>query len=69
MASAVRNCVRLLSVPLTTALRFASTLPAELLGLGDRLGKLATGYRADLVALDGAAIAVLTPGSAAPVAT
>jgi hypothetical protein len=29
MASAVRNCVRLLSVPLTTALRFASTHPAE----------------------------------------
>ena len=29
MASAVRNCVRLLSVPLTTALRFASTHPAD----------------------------------------
>ena len=58
-ASAVRNCVRLLSVPLTTALRFASTHPAEFLGLGDRLGKLATGYRAAMVALDGAAIAVL----------
>jgi N-acetylglucosamine-6-phosphate deacetylase len=59
MASAVRNCVRLLSVPLTTALRFASTHPAELLSIGDRLGKLATGHRADMVALDGAAIAVL----------
>ena len=59
MASAVRNCVRLLSVPLTTALRFASTHPAEFLGLGNRLGKLATGHRADMVALDGAAIAVL----------
>jgi N-acetylglucosamine-6-phosphate deacetylase len=55
----VRNCVRLLSVPLTTALRFASTHPAQSLGLGNRLGKLATGYRADMVALDGAAIAVL----------
>jgi N-acetylglucosamine-6-phosphate deacetylase len=64
MASAVRNCVRLLSVPLTTALRFASTHPAEFLGLGDRLGKLATGYRADMVALDGAAIAVLDTGGA-----
>jgi N-acetylglucosamine-6-phosphate deacetylase len=59
MASAVRNCVRLLGVPLTTALRFASTHPAEFLGLGDRLGKLAPGYRADMVALDGAAIEVL----------
>jgi N-acetylglucosamine-6-phosphate deacetylase len=68
-ASAVRNCVRLLSVPLTTALRFASTHPAEFLGLGDRLGKLATGYRADIVGLDGAAIAVLVTWSPAPAAT
>lgn len=64
MASAVRNCVRLLGVPLTPALRFASTHPAEFLGLGDRLGKLATGYRADVVALVGAAIAVLDTGVA-----
>jgi N-acetylglucosamine-6-phosphate deacetylase len=59
MASAVRNCVCLLGVPLTTALRFATTHPADFLGLGDRLGKLATGHRADMVALDGAAVAVL----------
>jgi N-acetylglucosamine-6-phosphate deacetylase len=59
MASAVRNCVNLLGVPLTTALRFASAHPAEFLGLGHRLGKLAPGYRADMVALDGAAIEVL----------
>jgi N-acetylglucosamine-6-phosphate deacetylase len=59
MASAVRNCVRLLGMPLTMALRFASTHPAEFLGLGDRLGRLAAGYRADMVALDGAAIEVL----------
>lgn len=52
MASAVRNCVRLLDVPLTQALRFASTNPAHFLGLGDRLGKLAPGYRADMVAID-----------------
>jgi N-acetylglucosamine-6-phosphate deacetylase len=49
MAKAVANCVRLLRVPLVTALRFASTAPAEFLGLGDRLGRLATGYRADMV--------------------
>ena len=59
MASAVRNCVRLLDVPLTEALRFASTHPAEFLGLGDTLGRLAPGYRADMVALDGSTIAVL----------
>ena len=52
MASAVRNCVHLLDVPLTQALRFASTNPARFLGLGDRLGKLAPGMRADMVAID-----------------
>ena len=52
MASAVRNCVELLGVPLTQALRFASAEPANFLGLGDSLGRIARGYRADLVALD-----------------
>ncbi len=59
MATAVRNCVRLLGVPLTDALRFASTHPAEFLGLGNTLGRLAPGFRADMAALDGAAIEVL----------
>jgi N-acetylglucosamine-6-phosphate deacetylase len=52
MASAVRNCVDQLGVPLTDALRFASSNPANFLGLGNRLGRLALGYRADLVAFD-----------------
>src|SRR5262249_5199406 len=52
MATAVRNCVRLLGVTLETALRFASTHPAEFLGLGDRLGRLAAGCRADMVAVE-----------------
>jgi N-acetylglucosamine-6-phosphate deacetylase len=52
MASAVRNCVRLLHVPLTQALRFASAEPARFLGLGATLGRLASGYRADMVAFD-----------------
>ena len=52
MASAVRNCVRLLQVPLTQALRFASAEPASFLGLDATLGKLAPGYRADMVAFD-----------------
>ena len=59
MASALRNCVRLLDVPLETALRFVSTNPAEFLGLGHWLGRLAPGYRADLVALDPIAVEVL----------
>jgi N-acetylglucosamine-6-phosphate deacetylase len=52
MASAVRNCVRLLDVPLTDALRFASTNPAHFLGLQGRLGTLAPAMRADMVAID-----------------
>jgi N-acetylglucosamine-6-phosphate deacetylase len=59
MASALRNCVRLLDVRLETALRFVSTNPAEFLGLGHWLGRLAPGYRADMVALDPIGIEVL----------
>jgi N-acetylglucosamine-6-phosphate deacetylase len=59
MASAVRNCVRLLNVPLPAALRFTSTHAAEFLGCGHTLGKLAPGFRADMVALDGTSIEVL----------
>jgi N-acetylglucosamine-6-phosphate deacetylase len=50
MATAVRNCVRLLQLPLEQALAFASTKPANFLGLGHWLGRLASGYRADIVA-------------------
>jgi N-acetylglucosamine-6-phosphate deacetylase len=59
MASALRNCVRQLDVPLATALRFVSVNPAEFLGLGHWLGRLAPGYRADMVALDPVGIEVL----------
>ena len=52
MATAVRNSVRLVGVPLEEAARMASTYPAEFLGLGDTHGRIAPGYRADLVALD-----------------
>ena len=50
MATAVRNCVRLLGVSLEDALRFASTNPASFLGIDHWLGRLAPGYRADIVA-------------------
>ena len=59
MASAVRNCVKLLDLPLGDALRLASAAPAAFLGIADRLGHLAPGYRADMVALDPAEIRVL----------
>jgi len=49
MASAVRNSVKLLRVDLPTAVRMASRVPAEYLGLGDRLGRIAPGYQADMV--------------------
>jgi len=52
MASAVRNTVNLLDVPLADALRFASTEPAAFLGLGDKLGRIASDFRADLVAFN-----------------
>jgi N-acetylglucosamine-6-phosphate deacetylase len=58
MAGAVRNCVKLLDVPLTDALRFASAHPAKMLGLGNTLGKLAPGFRADMVAFDATTIEV-----------
>lgn len=59
MATAVRNCVRLLDVPLERALTFASVHPAIFLGLGESLGRLVPGFRADLVALDPETIQVV----------
>ncbi len=52
MATAVRNSVAMLGVPLEEAARMASAYPAQFLGIGDRYGRIAPGYRADLVALD-----------------
>ena len=52
MATAVRNCVQLLGLPLEAAARMASTYPARLLGLQSRLGRIAPGWQADLVLLD-----------------
>ena len=52
MATAVRNTVQWLGLPLEEVARMASTYPAEFLGIGDRCGRIAPGYQADLVALD-----------------
>lgn len=54
MATAVRNAVNLLGLDLADASRMASRNPAEFLGLGGELGRIAPGYRADLVLLDDA---------------
>ena len=52
MASAVRNTVTTLNQPLEEALRMASLYPAQFLGLDASVGRIAQGYRADLVLLD-----------------
>jgi N-acetylglucosamine-6-phosphate deacetylase len=52
MATAVSNCVRHLDATLTEALIYASLSPARFLGLGERLGRIAAGFRADVVAFE-----------------
>ncbi|NEU97543.1 N-acetylglucosamine-6-phosphate deacetylase [Bradyrhizobium uaiense] len=50
MIEAVRNAVALVGIPLIDALIMASRTPATFLGLESELGRIAPGYRADLVA-------------------
>lgn len=50
MIEAVRNAVALLGISLVDALIMASRTPAAFLGLESELGRIAPGYRADLVA-------------------
>src|SRR5262249_42495432 len=52
MIEAARNAVALLDVPLADALIMASRTPAAFLGLESELGRIAPGYRADLVAFN-----------------
>jgi N-acetylglucosamine-6-phosphate deacetylase len=52
MIAAVRNAVSLLGLSLADALVMASRTPAAFLGLASELGRIAPGYRADLVAFD-----------------
>jgi N-acetylglucosamine-6-phosphate deacetylase len=52
MAGAVRNAVSMLELGLAEASRMASRYPAEFLGLGHELGRIAPGYRANLVLMD-----------------
>jgi N-acetylglucosamine-6-phosphate deacetylase len=52
MATAVRNTVSAIGLPIEAALHMASRAPAEFLGLGDVLGRIAASYRANLVLLD-----------------
>ncbi|WP_336297286.1 amidohydrolase family protein [Sphingomonas sp. 7/4-4] len=52
MAAALANCVKMLGASIEAAACMAARAPAGFLGLGDSLGTIAPGYRADLVALD-----------------
>ncbi|PVE26145.1 N-acetylglucosamine-6-phosphate deacetylase [Microvirga sp. KLBC 81] len=52
MASAVRNSVERLGLGLPDVLRMASLAPATFLRLDHELGRIAPGFRADLVLLD-----------------
>jgi N-acetylglucosamine-6-phosphate deacetylase len=52
MATAVRNCIQKVGIPMSEALRMASTYPAELLGVGSELGKIRPGYLANMVMFD-----------------
>ncbi len=49
MIGAVRNCVNMIGLPLEEALRMASLYPATYLELETEFGRIAPGYRADLV--------------------
>jgi N-acetylglucosamine-6-phosphate deacetylase len=59
MAQAVRNCVQMLGLKLEQALPLAARNPADFLGLGHRLGQLAPGFRADMVAFQPETVAVI----------
>src|SRR5215469_9885707 len=52
MASCVRNAVAMLGVPLPQAVRMASQVPAEFLGVSHEYGRIAPGQRANLVLTD-----------------
>ena len=54
LIDAVRYVVTTLGLPLASALAMATATPARLLGLDDRIGRLAPGFAANMVHLGGA---------------
>jgi N-acetylglucosamine-6-phosphate deacetylase len=67
MEAAVRNLVQLCHVPLVDAVYMASTVPARAMGLGERKGRLESGFDADLAVLDTELGAVATWVAGQPV--
>jgi N-acetylglucosamine-6-phosphate deacetylase len=52
MLSAVRNTVKKLSLPLEEALRMASLYPSQMLNLESQIGRIAQGFRANIISID-----------------
>ena len=52
LLDSVRYCVREVGVELDEALRMASTYPAAFLRVGNKLGKLLPGFKADMIVVD-----------------
>jgi N-acetylglucosamine-6-phosphate deacetylase len=61
MMKAVQNCVEKVGISLEEALRMGSLYPARVMGLDNRLGRIAKGYSADFIVLntEGALISIL----------
>jgi N-acetylglucosamine-6-phosphate deacetylase len=51
MNRAVQNMVELAGLPIEMVLPMATEVPARILGIADRKGRIAAGYDADLVVL------------------
>ena len=51
MRRAVQNMVELAGLPLETVVPMATEVPARILGIGDRKGRLDAGFDADVVVL------------------
>jgi N-acetylglucosamine-6-phosphate deacetylase len=51
MAAAVQNMVELAGIPIEKVIPMATEIPARILGVADRKGKLENGYDADVVIL------------------
>ncbi len=52
LLDAIRVCVNEARLPLADTLRMASIIPAEIMGLGDQVGRIQSGYIANVVRLD-----------------
>ena len=52
MNEAIENCVEKCGLSLEQSLTMATLIPAQLLGVDDQIGRVAKGYRSDLIAMN-----------------